>query len=324
MPVPNALTRIINKHGEVVSFDLSRVHNSLTKAIIDVEHVSSWEAKERALKYSELIRDRIYKNFYDVNHLCCFFGRMISSWKPEEREERMRRLEFAPRLTALFLLHFSHSKKYDKLEDSHRPELTKMIRTFFSEHIQNPEINEPVSKIFSDKVYEKNQLGLDKYDQYPSRSFIQDQIEQCLKDIGEVAIAEGFMIYREGKRKIKLGEISEAQFTHNGIHKDRVRQTLLWNTQNECDSVFALNDWVSGRGGKDFKELMRRADQRFYDDIARVVEKIVDRADEIKVCIIAGPSCSNKTTTTTIIEQELAKSGLKLKQLNIDDYFFNL
>lgn len=324
MPVPNTLTRIINKYGEIVNFDLSRIQNAIANAIIDVEHVSGWEAKERAIKYAEVVRDNIYRNFYDINYLCGFFGKMIESWRPEEREERIMRQEFAPRLTTLLLLYFKHFHKCEHLMEEHLDSLHKMIYDFFKSHISDLILVDLCASLFCKKVYDKDSKGLAVDDQYPHREFIQDMIEQTLKNIGEIALSEGFMIFREGKRKIKSSEITEAQFTHNGIHYDRLRQTLMWNIRNECDSVFALNDWVMGRGGKDFKDLMQRSDERFYDEITKTVEKILQRIKDIKVVIIAGPSCSNKTTITTIIEQELSKSGLHLKQLNVDDYFYSL
>lgn len=328
MSVPNTLIRVIAKNGQVVPFEMSRIHNAIAKTIIDVESASSWEAKERSLKYAELIKERIYNAFYNTQYLAAFFSRMILKFEASERQIRVARPEFGPRLATLFLLHFAQAKRLDpvmpKLEKDHEPELLRLIERHFSLHILDAAILKETAMFFMAKVFEKAKQGLTIQDQYPCRDFIQDSIEQVLKDIGEISIAEGFMIFREGKRKVKAGEIAASQFTNNGHHEERVRQTLLWNIKNECDSVFALNEWVLGRNGKDFKELMRRCDERFFDDITLTVKKILERAGEIKVVIIAGPSSSNKTTTTAILAQELAKHGLKLKQLNVDDYFFNL
>lgn len=324
MPVPNTLIRIIAKNDEVVPFEMSRIHNAISKTIVDVEGASSYEAKERSLKYAEQIKERIYDSFYNLKYLCAFFSRMILKFENLEREIRVARPEFGPRLATLLYLHFVQTERLEKLDDFCREKLYSFVSHHFSLHIQDEKILKQTSELFVQKIIEKDRLGLTKYDQYPNRDFIQDMIEQVLKDIGEISIAEGFMIFREGKRKIKAHEITASQFTNNGHHEERVRQTLLWNIQNECDSVFALNDWVLGRNGKDFQELMRRCDERFYSDINLTVQKIMSRADEIKVVIIAGPSSSNKTTTTAILAQELAKHGLKLKQLNVDDYFFNL
>jgi uridine kinase len=325
MPVPNTLTRVISKTGEVVPFSISKVHNAIARAIIDVENASSWESKERALKYAELVKDRIYRNFYDLNHLVKYFSKVLLTFDDTERERRVRSDTFAPRIAAL--LYLNYKEKFEDLTclaDEHRAPLLEMVREYFRPHIFSDSILEVVVDAFADKIFSQFGDGMSESDHYPNREFIQDMIEEVLRDIGETFICEGFMVFREGKRKIKTGEITEAQFTHDGIHRDRVRKTLLWNISNECDSVFELNDWVTGKDGKDFKELMRRADQRFYDDISEVVKSIVARADQLKVVIIAGPSCSNKTTTTAIIEKELEKSGLALKQLNVDDYFFDL
>lgn len=324
MPVPNTLIRIIAKNGEIVPFEMSRIHNAITKTIIDVEGASSYEAKERSLKYAEQIKESIYDAFYNIKYLTAFFSRMILKFEASEREIRVARPEFGPRLATLFCLHFGQMHRLEKLERAHEQELFQFVKHHFASHIQDEAILKQTAELFTQKVFDKDKQGITKYDQYPSRTFIQDMIEQVLKDIGEISIAEGFMIFREGKRKIKAREITASQFTNNGHHEERVRQTLLWNIQNECDSVFALNDWVLGRDGKDFKELMRRCDERFYNDINATVQKILGRAGDIKVVIIAGPSSSNKTTTTAILAQELAKHGLKLKQLNVDDYFFNL
>ncbi len=324
MPFPNSITQVINKKGEVVSFDLSRIHNAISNAIYDIENVSSWESKTRGLKYAELVEKRIHRNFYNLNHLVTFFSKMILSFDANEREERIYRQEFGKRLACLFYLEFMHHYTNDSIGASEKIEVKSFIKQYFEKIIENTEVLNQTSNAFLEKVYQKQNQGITKYDQFPEREFMQNTIEQVLKEIGEVEIAEGFMLYREGRLKIKSKEITEAQFTHDGIHRDRIRNTLLWNIENQCDSVFSLNDWIVGKNGCNFKELVELSDKRFYNDIRHTVDKILDRADEIKVVVIAGPSCSNKTTTTAIIEQELAKSGLRLKQLNVDDYFFNL
>ncbi|MBU4133749.1 response regulator SirA, partial [bacterium] len=68
----------------------------------------------------------------------------------------------------------------------------------------------------------------------------------------------------------------------------------------------------------------KMSDKRFKEDVDAVAKKILGRVGEVRIIIIAGPSCSNKTTTTVIIGKALSQAGLKLKQLNVDDYFKNL
>ena len=55
MTIPNAITRVIDKEGKLVPFDLSRIHRAVHNAISDIENAPSWEAKARALKYAESV-----------------------------------------------------------------------------------------------------------------------------------------------------------------------------------------------------------------------------------------------------------------------------
>ncbi len=324
MTVPNAITRVIDKEGSIAPFNMSRVHRAIKNALADIESTSSWEADGRALKYAELVKDRIHRNFYNLPHLVGFFSRMIGSFDATEVDERVGRSEFGRRPATLFYMNYIDRNKKSSIDQNDRKQLSEFIGGYFKNAISDEKLCAQVTEHFVNKVYAKNELGLTDYDRFPTREFMQDVIEEILKEVGEVIVAEGFMIYREGRIKVKQQELSESQFTHDGIHRDRMRETLLWNIRNECDSIFSLNDWVSGRDGKDFKELMRRCDKRFYDDISKVVSNVMERSDQIKIIIIAGPSCSNKTTTTAILDQELKKSGLNLIQLNIDDYFLDL
>jgi uridine kinase len=50
----------------------------------------------------------------------------------------------------------------------------------------------------------------------------------------------------------------------------------------------------------------------------------MERRDDIKLVIVAGPSSSGKTTTTLKLHQRLARSGLSLVTLNVDNYFYDL
>jgi uridine kinase len=58
--------------------------------------------------------------------------------------------------------------------------------------------------------------------------------------------------------------------------------------------------------------------------LATAAEMIKACGDDLKMVIIAGPSCSGKTTTTTKLHDQLRKMGLSLITLNVDNYFFDL
>jgi len=330
--IPNSITRIIDKHGKIVPFDLSKIYKSIATAITYIEHVKEWEAESRAIKYSELVQKRIFDNFYNLNALIKDALNKINSFDQNERSERILRSDFCPRLTSLLCQTcLDQLNEFDQLDPkgqdtfwSENSQPITMVRDLFTNNHKKLPYLEEVINGFYQKIQNKARLGFTEYDYYPDREFIQDMIELELKAIGEVCVAEGFMIYREGRNKIKTGEISKTQFTHDGIHRETLQSTLLWNIKHECDSVFGLNDWILGKNGKSLKELMDLSDERFYADIEQVVEKILKRKNQLKIVIIAGPSCSNKTTTTAILSQKLQKRGLKLKQLNVDDYFLSL
>ncbi len=324
MPVPNAITQVINKQGEVVSFNLSKIHRSITSAIRDIENVQAWEAESRAIKYSEQVRDRIYRSFYDLGWLVEDAFLKIKGFEESERSERVARKEFFPRLTTLFYQHFLEAQNIKELESSYHNQLDEYIKERLTSYRVDGDLVDSMSSIFSQKVIEFSQQPMTAEDHFPDREFIQDHVEIVLKEIGEVCVAEGFMIFREGKRKVQKGDLSPAQFTRDGVHRDMLQKTLLWNIDHECDTLFSLNDWVLGKGGKHFRDLVHMSDERFYNDIKTTVDEIMQRHSSTKIVVIAGPSCSNKTTTTAIIAKELEKHHLKLKQLNVDDYFFPL
>ena len=325
MLVPNSLTRIIDKFGNEVKFNFSKVQNAVYKTLKNRQSLSDWEAELRAIKYAELISERIYKKFYDLDYVSNYFQKVINSFDKEEIIPRISKEEFMPRLVILLLLAYldTESKGYQNLsgsEDKIFSFISKRLSLSLKEEIDSSLLYQTLTQ----RIIKKSKTPLDLTDLYPSRDYIQDTTEELLKDIGEILLAEDFMIFRQGKKKVAQGEIASCQFTHNGIHQDRKRKTLGWNIEHECDSVFSLNDWVIGKRGKSFRELIELSDMRFHQDIEEVVDKISSRLKNIKVVIIAGPSCSNKTTTTAIIDEKLKAKGVRLKQLNIDDYFFDL
>lgn len=335
MSIPNTLVKIINKHGKVVNFDISRIIKSIASAIEDVSRGSLWSCQKRAEIYAEQIKERIYREFYDLNFLKSDFIIKYIHFQQEERNRRMENAQVTHRLVVVLCQRFSNltGQEWETIgEDKLKELISAEIRNAridpkYTEGLlpmlTDDEINEMTSFLVAQVLKQKN-LPLRDPDLYPDREYVQDTIEKELKDIGEVEIAEGYMIYREGRRKIRENDISPLQFTNNGIHHDAVRKTLSWNIEYECDSIFSLNDWIYGRRGKDLRELIQGAEQRYRADVQGAVEKILEQKDEIRVVIIAGPSCSNKTTTTVITGHELEKVGLKLKQLNVDDYFKDL
>jgi len=335
MSKSRTIEKMVDKCGRVVTFKQSKIVNSIILTIIDVESANRWIAERRAMKYADVIQARIYDTFYNFDWLINDFLKKYISFNPEERLKRIDHAFVTERLSIAALEKFREESGKAAKTDSEK-ELAKFIDEELKKSIPHKKYdgglfpglcdaeNKEIAGFLLGKLKHYAGVKLSGAQIYPGREYIMDMIEKTLKEIGETEIAESFMIFREGKNKIKNGEISGIQFTNNGIPYDVCRKTLEWNIAHDCESLFNLNGWVLGRGDKDIRELIDLAEKRFRGDVDEVVDKIMARKNEIKMIIIAGPSCSNKTTTTVITGRELSKVGLKLKQLNVDDYFKNL
>jgi uridine kinase len=333
MGIPNTIVKIVDKRGEIADFNISKIANSVTMTIIDVENTNKWIAERRAHKYVEIVRKNAYNRFYSLTWLIEDFFKKFINFKPDEKYKRLDNAFVTERLSIVLMDTFRDCIDEGTIEDNRdslkeyiAKEIEKLEKNFESDlfPVLNGEDKDEVIKFLTEKVIFYSKIDLKQEQKYPARDYLMDNIESTLKAIGEIEVAEGFMIFREGKNKIRNNEIAESQFTNNGIHYDINRKTLEWNISHECESIFSLNDWVYGRNSKDIRELIELSDKRYKEDVHSIASKVLSRRDDIRMIIIAGPSCSNKTTTTVIIEQELSKAGLKLKQLNVDDYFKNL
>lgn len=336
MTIPNTVVKFVDRDGEIVEFDSSRIADAIADAIRDIEEDSRFSLPDRrAEAYTRDIVDRVYREYYELDWLTSEFVIQYISYEQEERNHRMDNAFITERLTFVLLETFKDrisrqnpADTPDELHDYIRKEIEsadvdpKYTHSLFPE-LSDDETDDIVDYLH-ENVLEMNKQELSPEILCPTREYIQDTIEKELKRIGEIELAEGYMIYREGRKKVNQGDISELQFTNNGIHKEIVRQTIQWNIDHRCDSVFELNRWMRGENGRDLQELIDAAEQRFQDDLASTAGQILERKHEVDVVIIAGPSCSNKTTATVMIGNELKKEGLQFKELNVDDYFYGL
>ncbi|MFP4686948.1 MAG: hypothetical protein ACLFN5_02430 [bacterium] len=335
MSIPNTVVKYVNRDNVIEDFDISRIVDSIARAIEDVEGDELNLPERRAQNYARRVTDRIYKEYYDLDYLVSEFVVQYISYNEEEREHRMDEAFVTERLTFVLMEYYKDrissrdpAREDERLEEFIRSEIESADVSPRYTHSLFPDLDDAqrlaIVHYLKRKVIEMSKIDLPPEILCPTREYIQDTVEKTLKELGEIQVAEGYMIYREGRKKVRSGDISELQFTNNGIHKDVVRKTMEWNIDHECDSIFALNRWLTGEGPGDLEELVLAAERRFKTDIEAAASKILERKDEIDVVIIAGPSCSNKTTTTVIIGNELHKEGLKFKQLNVDDYFYDL
>jgi uridine kinase len=157
-------------------------------------------------------------------------------------------------------------------------------------------------------------------DAIPTVEDIQDVVETVLMENRKTAIARRYIIYRHKRAMARAAEDYSFQVTDYVPYK-KIYDVLRWNMDHECDSVQSLNRII--KRGK-LPELAAEADARYQNEINFGVASMLERIDDLRIVIVAGPSSSGKTTTTIKASEQLARAGIRLRAINIDNYFFNL
>ena len=151
---------------------------------------------------------------------------------------------------------------------------------------------------------------------------VQDIIVHVLRSYGFVDVADVYDVYRWGKHWVRAGVIPPEQFVHNGYPDEKLKVIRKWNSDHGCDTVAGLNELTrTGRMGPIIEESTVRYESELDEAVSRFVERL-DKGDTIRVILVAGPSSSGKTTTTLKVRQKLIDRGLKIKMMNLDDYFW--
>ena len=147
---------------------------------------------------------------------------------------------------------------------------------------------------------------------------VQDFVERVLIDSGHPQVAKAYIVYRHERARMRSGRKPVAS---GNIPYKAMWEALDWSVGNDCHTVEALNR--SLRSGR-LPELIRAADARYDADIAQLAAAILDRRDELRFIIVAGPSASGKTTTTHKLAERLRAAGLEVVPMPLDHYFFDL
>jgi uridine kinase len=155
----------------------------------------------------------------------------------------------------------------------------------------------------------------------PTVEDIQDHVEKVLIEEGHARTAKAYILYRAERRRMR--ESGKNPFTQGEVIPYKVLWRVLnWNLDRGVHTVDGLNACI--RTGK-FQQLVRDADQAYHEDISGAASAILERKGKVRVVIVAGPSSSGKTTTTTKLAARLkAEAGWEFAALNLDNYFFNL
>jgi uridine kinase len=156
---------------------------------------------------------------------------------------------------------------------------------------------------------------------HPHIEVIQDAVEKVLIENGHAQVAKAYILYREERSRQRREADKTKQRPSENVPWEKTWQILNWAISQNVHTVEALSDRI--RQGE-FPEVVKVSEEAYESEVDRAAELIVDRADDIRMVIISGPSSSGKTTTTIKLEQRLSGKGMEFVPLNVDNYFFDL
>ncbi len=155
---------------------------------------------------------------------------------------------------------------------------------------------------------------------FPAVEEIQDIVEKVLIENGHAKVAKAYILYRaeqQMQHRVKL----HTRVTHAGnIPYQKIWETYVWAVDHHVNTIHQLNERIA-KG--EFPDIVQESDRAYEEDIQTAAEIIAERGD-VRIVIVAGPSSSGKTTTTTKLANYLQTKGLGLVELNVDNYFFDL
>ncbi len=155
----------------------------------------------------------------------------------------------------------------------------------------------------------------------PTVEEIQDIVEKVLIENGHAKVAKAYILYRYEQSRRRRKKIAKSHRDSGNIPYRKIWEVLSWAVDHDVNTVEGLNARIA-QG--EFPEIVRQSDSAYEEDLATAAEMIMERGDDLKMVIIAGPSSSGKTTTTAKLSDQLRKMGLSLMALNVDNYFFDL
>lgn len=158
-------------------------------------------------------------------------------------------------------------------------------------------------------------------DDPPSVEEIQDIVEKVLIENGHAKVAKHYILYREERTRVRERSRMKAQQTSGNIPWEKIWRVLDWSVEHNLNHVDGLNKRIeAGEMG----DIIMESEVAYRQDIEQIAEMILARKEEVKIVIVAGPSSSGKTTTTKILTEKLRHSGYSLKELGLDNYFYDL
>jgi len=155
---------------------------------------------------------------------------------------------------------------------------------------------------------------------WPTVEEIQDFVEKALIERGHARTAKAYIVYRYEHALKRAGKES-LTYSEENIPYRKLWEALSWATDHHCVTLAQLTAMVADGG---YSDLIASSDAFYDHELAGATEKILARARDVRVVIIAGPSSSGKTTTTLKVKEALAAAGIETVALAVDNYFFDL
>ena len=155
----------------------------------------------------------------------------------------------------------------------------------------------------------------------PTIEEIQDTVEKVLIENGHAKVAKAYILYRKERARKREEQAISASKPSENIPWAKIWHILDWAVDHGLNTIDGLNERIA-RG--ELADIIHESEKLYEEDVENAAEKIMQRADELRIVIITGPSSSGKTTSTIKVGQHLRRKNLNLVTLNVDNYFFDL
>lgn len=150
---------------------------------------------------------------------------------------------------------------------------------------------------------------------------IQDIVERVLIHEGHAKVAKAYILYRNERTRRRNEHDALISRPSINIPWAKNWHILDWAVDHGLNTVWGLNQRIE-KG--EFSDIVQESETAYAEDLDNATEQIIERAKELKIVIVTGPSSSGKTTTTIKLSQKLTTSGINCRPINLDNYFFDL
>jgi uridine kinase len=155
---------------------------------------------------------------------------------------------------------------------------------------------------------------------YPTVEEVQDLVEKALIERGHARTAKAYIVYRY-EHALKRAGRESLTYSSENIPYRKLWESLSWAIDHECVSLQQLSNLIEAGG---YGGLVHASEEFYENELANAAQRILERRDELRVVIVAGPSSSGKTTTALRIREKLEEAGIATVPLAVDNYFFDL